>query len=153
MLSIDEARTIQKERSSKALTKFILFVVCDALLILLYFLLIKRFNVKEYAIVSFFTLIILYIQIKRSKVYLFATPKEFTGIVRYYNVISETIKDNLSHLPGDKYRTHECVFGDLVLENRAGKTISKKFVYTEYYGKIKVGDEVTVLRFIERPVI
>lgn len=81
------------------------------------------------------------------------TPKEFTGTVRYYRVLSETVKDNLSNLPGDTYRTHECLYGEMIVENSAGRSRTKKFAYAKEYNKIDIGSIVTILRFIDRLVV
>lgn len=153
MISIDEARKIQRERSKKALSRFILFLIIDILVISLSFLLSERSDTKYFYATVFVILIIFGWQIKLSKIYLFATPKEFTGIVQYYNVRNEVIKNNLSNLPGDTYKTHDCLYGELIVENSAGCSITKKFVYTEEYNEINIGSVVTILRFIDRPII
>ncbi len=154
MLSIDEAKKIQKERSKKALARFALFALFDAFAAALsYSLLKEKADMKAFWLIAFAVLLALALQIKYSKIYLFMTPKEFTGTVRYYRVLSETVKDNLSHLPGDTYKTHECLYGEMIVENPAGRSRTKKFVYTEEYNKIDIGSIVTILRFIDRPVI
>ena len=93
MISIDEARKIQRERSKKVLSRFILFLIIDILVISLSFLLSERSDTKYFYATVFVILIIFGWQIKLSKIYLFATPKEFTGIVQYYNVRNEIIKN------------------------------------------------------------
>ena len=70
---------------------------------------LERSDTKYFYATVFVILIIFGWQIKLSKIYLFATPKEFTGIVQYYNVRNEVIKNNLSNLPGDTYKTHDCL--------------------------------------------
>ena len=117
MLSIDEAKKIQKERSKKALARFALFALFDAFAAALsYSLLKEKADMKAFWLIAFAVLLALALQIKYSK-------------------------------------THECLYGEMIVENPAGRSRTKKFVYTGEYNKIDIGSVVTILRFIDRPVI
>jgi len=154
VLSIDEARRIQKERSEKALKRFVLLLLLDGLAIISAVLLSRNSaDIRTAGAIILGALVALIYQIKSTRVYLFLTPKEFTGTVQYYDVKIEVVKDNLSHLPGDKYKTHDAVYGEMIVKDSGGRSKSKKFLYTEEYTKIDVGSTATILRFIDRPVI
>ncbi len=154
MLTLAEARKIQRERSEKSITKFGVFVLLDALAILLAFLLSRSsYDMRTSGAIIAAALLALAYQIKITRVYLFFTPREFTGAVQFYDVQVETVKENLSNLPGDKFKMHDVAYGEMIVKDSRGRSKTKKFLYSEEYTKIDIGTTVTVLRFIDRPVI
>lgn len=154
MLTLAEARKVQRERSEKAITKFGVFVLLDALAILLAFLLSRGgSDMRTSGAIIAAALLALAYQIKITEVYLFFTPREFTGTVEFYDVQVENVRDNLSNLPGDRYKMYDVAYGEMIVKDSSGRSKRKKFLYTEEYTKIDVGTTVTILRFIDRPVI
>lgn len=154
MLKQDEARRIQREREKKCALHFALCFGLAGITVFASFLCANRFEETNIAVTgTAIAVAFLLWQLKRTRFYLFFTPREYTGTVQHYEVRVEHIKENLSHLPGSKYQAYDATFGDLVIADEKGRLKSKRFLYSEEYDKIEIGAKVTILRFIDRPVL
>ncbi len=148
MLTLKEARKIQKERESKAI---ITFVFSLAFVLLATYILLEYTNAFEISTAFYLIPIGIFgFSIKKTQIYLFLTPKEFTGTVVYNNVYvvkSQRVKGERS------YMQHEGLEMEIIIENDEK---SKRITIPASYpvaSHISDGIKVSLLRFIYQPII
>lgn len=149
MLTLNEAKKIQKERERKAI---LVFCISVALTALITFLLIKFTTL--FSISSAFYLIpigLLALTVKKTKVYLLLTAREFRGkVVRLdvYPVKTGNIKGEHTY----ETRQGEALEVAIYIDN--GKRTKLKEMYASPLTyQISVGTELSLLRFIDQPII
>lgn len=147
MLTLKEARKIQKERESRAVLRFVFSL---ALVGLATFLLMEFTTVFE--INNVFYLIpaaLIAFAIKKTKIYMFFTAREFTGNVTYLNVYivkAQRVKG------GRGYVTNDHLEVEIIIENgERSKMI--QIPASPVTNSITVGTKLAVLRFIDDPII
>ena len=147
MLTIKEARRLQKERSNKAI---LIFVFSVAFVIAASYFTLKYTDLLEWSSVFYLVpIIFLGIAIKYSKIYLFLSPKEFTGKVikiEVYVVKGQRVK-------GERSYTQNEALEVAILVDNGKKTISKTMPAGDISAKLYEGIEISYLRFIENPII
>lgn len=153
MLQLKEAREIQRKREKKAGMRFAV-CFCFSLLVLLGSFFCARFCTGMFLFEGGIAVSVLFLlwQARRTKIYLFFSPKEYAATVQHYEVRTEPVKESLSHLVGETYRTHDETVGEMVVTDQKGRVKTKRFLYSPAYDKIGIGDTVILLRFIDRPV-
>ena len=148
MLTLKEARKIQKERESKAI---LTFIVSIAFVLLATYILLEYTNAFEISTVFYLIPIgIFAFSVKKTRIYLFLTSKEFSGTVVYNNVYvvkSQRVKGERS------YMQHEGLEMEIIVEN---KDRSKRITIPASLpvaSKISDGTKLSLLRFIDQPII
>ena len=148
-MTLTEARKIQKERERKSVIGFclsILFIAFGT------FMLFKFTPVFE--ISSGFYLIpigLLALAVKNTKIYLFLTAREFSGkVVRLdvYPVKTGNIKGEHTY----ETRQGEALEVAIYIDNGKRTKLKEMYASPLTYG-ITVGTNLTLLRFIDQPII
>ena len=153
-LTVEEARTIQAERRKKAVFSFALHGFCAvAIGIIACFTVGDKAGGRVFPLIVAGLLLYLALSVKLSGFYMLFRPKEFTGTVTRIEAKEETVKKYMSSQPGVAYTADHIQKMEILVTNEKGKTIIHKFVLTDDYKELKLGDNVTVLSFIDRPVI
>lgn len=151
MLRLKEARKIQKERESKAITGFVISI---ALIGLLAYVLLEFTEIFELSSVFYLIPAVLFgFAVKKTRIYLFFTAREFTGKVIRMDVYN--VKVGKMH--GDdtyEYRmsTRDALEVSLILDN-GKKTKALELLASPVTAGIAEGTTLTVLRFIDTPII
>ncbi len=148
MLTIKEARKIQKERESKAILTFVFSLVFVALAT---YILLEYTNAFEISTAFYLIPIGIFgFSIKKTRIYLFFTKKEFTGKVVYNNVYvvkSQRVKGERS------YMQYEGLEMEIIVQDDSKSkriTIPASFPVAAH---ISDGVTVSLLRFIDQPII
>lgn len=149
MLTLKEARTIQKKRERKAIISFIssvLFILIGSFIL---------FNFTEILTVStIFYLIpigLLGVAVKNTKIYKFFNSKEFTGKVLRMDVYPVKV----GSIKGDDIYEQdwgEALEISIIVDNN-GRSKSATLYASKDTARLSVGDTVTILRFIDTPII
>ena len=148
-MTLNEAKKLQKERERKAFIGFclsILFIAFGT------FMLVEFTPVFE--ISSGFYLIpigLLALAVKNTKIYLFLTAREFRGkIVRLdlYPVKTGNIKGEHTY----ETRQGEALEVAIYIDNGKRTKLKEMYASPLTYG-ITVGTDITLLRFIDQPII
>ena len=148
MLTIKEARKIQKSREGKAIGLFLASLVIT---LLITFVLMEYTTIFE--INSVFYLIpvsILALAVKKTEIYKFATTKEFVGKVIYLNVYvtrDQRIKGRIT------YTTVDSLEVEMIIENDEGKSKSLQIPSSPATYNIAEGTRLALLRFVDTPII
>ncbi|MBO5786558.1 MAG: hypothetical protein J6R45_04460 [Clostridia bacterium] len=148
MLTIKEARKIQKSREVKAIGLFLASLVVT---LLITFVLMEYTTIFE--INSVFYLIpvsILALAVKKTEIYRFATTKEFVGKVVYLNVYvtrDQRIKGRIT------YTTVDSLEVEMIIENDEGKSKSLQIPSSPATYNIAEGTRLALLRFVDTPII
>lgn len=149
MLTLDEAKKIQKEREIKAL---IISLSSFALTALFTFVLYTFTGIFELSSVFWLIpIIIVALTLKKTNLLLFLTPRIFKGnVVRMdvYAVKTGTIKGDNTY----EVRQGEAFEAELFVENES-KMRSVRLPSGPMTANISVGTKVALLRFVEQPVI
>ncbi|MBR6783383.1 MAG: hypothetical protein IKM32_01695 [Clostridia bacterium] len=148
MLTLKEARKIQKERESKAVIRFVFSL---ALVGIAFYALLEFTNVFE--INNVFYLIpaaLIAIAVKKTRIYLFLTAKEFVGTVTYMNVYmvsSQRVKG------GRGYVTNDRLEAEIIVQSEDRKSKSILLPAGPGDNLISEGMTLALLRFVETPII
>ncbi len=148
MLTLKEARKIQKERESKAVLWFVfsLALVGIATYVLLEFTTVFEISTVFYLIPA----ALIAFAIKKTRIYLFLTAQEFIGTVVYmnvYDVQTQRVKGKLS------YTTLHSLEAEIIIENDEGKSKSIQLPAGPGDNLISEGMTLALLRFIDNPII
>lgn len=151
MLTLTEARLLQKKRERACLLRFLSIIV----VIIVVTALIGVFTgcFKERPVLYIFPLLAVAVTVKYSGVTRFAELKEFTGIIQSRNIYTVHVKTYASHQAGVAYKSNERTMMEIVAKSDTGKAVIKNFEYSEYYADLKEGDTVCFLRFVDGPVL
>ena len=148
-MTLIEAKKLQKERDKRSIVWFIVSVALTALITFLLFKFTTLFSIS-----SAFYLVpigLLALTVRKTKVYLFFTAREFRGkVVRLdvYPVKTGNIKGK--HV----YETMQGEALEVAMYIDNGKTAKLKEMYASPLTyKISVGTELSLLRFIDQPII
>ncbi len=148
MLTLNEARKLQKERESKAIGWFIASVVAT---LLITFVLMEYTTIFE--INSVFYLIpaaLIAIAVKKTEIYKLLTAKEFVGKVVYLNVYvtrDQRIKGRITYTTVDNLEV------EMIIENDEGKSKSLQIPSSPATYNIAEGTRLVLLRFVDTPII
>ena len=148
MLTLKEARKLQKQREGKAVGLFLASLIVT---LLITFVLMEYTSVFE--INSVFYLIpvsILSLAVKKTEIYKFATTKEFVGKVVYLNVYvtrDQRIKGRIT------YTTVDSLEVEMIIENDEGKSKSLQIPSSPATYNIAEGTRLALLRFVDTPII
>lgn len=151
MLTLDEARKIQSKREKNSIAKFLLFsiIILTAMFLLIGF---TDYLTQYKALYAVFIVLFL-VTVKYSKIYVLLQHKEFVGTVEYSNINMEPVKRYASHQPGVNYTSDDVPVLDLMVVNNKGQKLRKTTEYNWMWGEYKAGCKVTVLRFIDQPLL
>ena len=148
MLTLKEARKLQKERESKAV---LWFVFSLALVGIATYVLLEFTNVFEISTVFYLIPVALIaIAVKKTEIYKLLTAREFVGKVIYLNVYvvkSQRVRGERS------YMTNEALEVEMIIENDEGKSKSLQIPSSPATYNIAEGTELALLRFIDTPII
>ncbi len=148
MLTLKEARKLQKERESKAV---LWFVFSLALVGIATYVLLEFTNVFEISTVFYLIPVALIaFAIKKTRIYLFLTAQEFVGKVIYLNVYvtrDQRIKGRITYTTVDNLEV------EMIIENDEGKSKSLQIPSSPATYNIAEGTELALLRFIDTPII
>ena len=148
MLTLKEARKLQKSREGKAVGLFLASLVVT---LLITFVLMEYTSVFE--INSVFYLIpatILAIAVKKTEIYKLLTAREFVGKVVYLNVYvtrDQRIKGRIT------YTTVDSLEVEMIIENDEGKSKSLQIPSSPATYNIAEGTRLALLRFVDTPII
>lgn len=151
MMTLDEARVLQKQKEKKSITRFL---ISTAVIIVLFFFAFKNtglFSIN-YAI-YLIPAVILLIAAKICGVDKFFTSKEFAGEVcdvHFYR-ITEPVSKGAGKGHGAHGVTH--FEAELIVKNKKGRTMMKTFWGGDVTDHIAEGDEIAILRFVDEPVL
>lgn len=146
MSKLDELRALQSSQQKKSI---LLFVLWNAILFTVTagtFFFTNYFN--EYPSFKLLPLAFFLLGIPLTKIYLFFRPKEFCATVVWINVVVELRKKYLSGQAGVSLSAKQVKMMELIVENERGKTIWFSIPYRRDYEKLRVGDRVVILRFV-----
>ncbi len=151
MLTLDEARAMQKSRQKKSPLKFFVLAVLIASGSVFVFL-----CTDIIALSSVFYLLplpFLLLAVKLSEITRLFAPKEFQGevvSVRVYIMgASKTKGAGRGHGPNTKSHYE----AELLLKDKKGKALFKTFWNGDVTSHLRPGDEIAVLRFIDEPIL
>ena len=153
MLTLEQARKLQKKAEIKTALKFIIPTVLVAVISFLFFYFIDLNKdmsnyYKIYYLVPFAVELVI---IKFSGISGFFKPKEFIGEVmknEIYRAEERKVKSGGFDALQDKSFESE-----LMVRNKDGKTIFRVFPRGDATANLLEGDEVAVLRFVNEPVV
>ena len=149
MLTLKEARKLQKERENKAIFTFLF---CFAFIGVGSFLLFYLTDILNISTVFYLIpIILLGLAIKKTRIYLFLTKKEFTGkVVRVdvYPVKTGSIRGEHTY----EVRQGEQLEQEIFIEGDRLRTC-KIPAYIKVAPMIGVGTEICLLRFIDEPIL
>lgn len=148
-MTLNEARTLQKQREKKAIIGFlcsILFIAAGT------FCLLHFTNVFEISSGFYLIPIVLFaLAIKNTKIYLLFTAKEFSGkVVRLdlYPVKTGKVKGEHTY----ETRQGEALEAAIYIDN-GKRTKLIEMLATPITYQISVGSSLALLRFIDEPII
>ena len=152
MLTLEQAKEIQRKRSKACLLKFGGYVLLAVALwgVLFFF---TDYLAEYGALYAVFPLLLL-VGAKMSKLLAFLQKKEFTGKVVDSNIKMTTARRyGTSNQPGTTYAASEIPVLEITVENGLGKRVYKETPYQWAWGEYKPGQEVALLRFIDQPIL
>ena len=148
MLTLKEARKLQKQREGKAVGLFLASLIVT---LLITFVLMEYTSVFE--INSVFYLIpvaFVAIAVKKTEIYKLLTAREFVGKVVYLNVYvtrDQRIKGRIT------YTTVDSLEVEMIIENDEGKSKSLQIPSSPATYNIAEGTRLALLRFVDTPII
>lgn len=149
MLTLKEARKLQKERENKAIFTFLF---CFAFIGVGSFLLFYLTDILQTSTAFYLIPIVLFgLTIKKTKIYLFFTKKEFVGtVVRVdvYPVKTGSIKGEHTY----ETRQGEQLEQEIFIEGERLRTCRIP-AYIPVAPMIGVGTKLCLLRFIDEPIL
>ncbi len=149
MLTLKEARKIQKERENKAIFSFLFWFAFIGVASFLLFYLTDILNIST--VFYLIPIILLGLAIKQTRIYLFLTQKEFVGrVVRVdvYPVKTGSIKGEHTY----ETRQGEQLEQEIFIEGTGLRTCRIP-AYIKVAPMIGVGTEICLLRFIDQPIL
>lgn len=149
MLTLDEAKKIQKERERKSLIISLSSFVSTALVTFILYSFTGIFEMSS--IFWLIPIIIVVLTLKKTCLYLFLIPRVFKGkVVRMdvYAVKTGTIKGDHTY----EVRQGEAFETELFVESES-KMRTVRLPSGPMTANISVGTKVALLRFVEQPVI
>ena len=148
-MTLNEARTLQKQREKKAIIGFL----CSILFIAIgTFCLLQFTNVFEISSGFYLIPIVLFaLSIKNTKIYLLLTAREFVGSVVRLDVYPVKV----GKVKGEHtYETRQWEALEVAIFVDNGKRTKLKETYSSpITAQIGIGTRVALLRFIDQPII
>lgn len=148
MLTLKEARKLQKSREGKAVGLFLASLVVTLLItfVLMEYTSIFEINSVFYLIPAAFVAI----AVKKTEIYKLLTAREFVGKVVYLNVYvtrDQRIKGRIT------YTTVDSLEVEMIIENDEGKSKSLQIPSSPATYNIAEGTRLALLRFVDTPII
>ncbi len=150
LLTLEEAREVQKGKQKRAALRLSGFLVLDVALFFAFYL-TSDYLTRYPGLYAVFVLVLFW-GIHKSKILRFFQRKEVEGVVRYANVFVTLNKKYLSHQPGLKVQANEIRKLEIVIETEKGARIGRTVRYIKTWGDYLPGERVTLLRFIDQPI-
>lgn len=151
MMTLDEARVLQRQREKKAIKKFFGFVIIIAVICCGIYLYTDLFSVN--AIFYVIPILILIGIAKHCDIDKFFSAKEFIGEVQDVHIyrITERVSKGVGIGHGGSGGTH--FEAELIVRNRKGQTIFRTFWNGDVTSHLTEGDEIAILRFVDEPIL
>lgn len=152
MMTLNEARKLQKRNETKAITAFLIAFTVIGLLTALMFSFTK---VLEHS--SFYWLIpiiAMIITVMATKIYRFFSKKELIGRVVHVHIYSlrERRRKGLGYGTGSN-STRIRKEAEIIVQSDDGSSVMLTVTHQDTVAKLSDGDKVAVLRFVDTPVI
>ncbi len=141
MTQLQDLRALQKDNERKALVSFFVYQIFLLLFAAYLFFFTSFFHRTALRLLP---LALFLLGIPLTKVHLFFHPREFFGTVVYLNVGIELRKKI-----GYTYLADKVKVMLLVVENDNGKRRSVTVPYRKEYAQRKIGDKVSIFRFLD----
>ena len=152
MVTLKQARELQKKRSKACLLKFSVFVLITAAIWCVLFFFTDYLT--KYAALYILFPALLSIGVKTSRLFIFLQKREIFGKVVDSNIKMTTARRyGASNQPGTTYAASEIPFLEITVETPAGKRVRKETPYRWAWGEYMPGQEVALLRFIDQPIL
>ena len=151
MLTLEQAKEIQRKRSKDCLLKFDGYVLLAVALwgVLFFF---TDYLAKYGALYAVFPLLLL-VGAKMSKLLAFLQKKEFIGKIVDGDIKMVTARRyGATNQPGTTHAASDMPILEITVENDVGKRVYKTTPYQWAWGEFKPGMQVCLLRFIDQPV-
>ncbi len=151
MLTLEQAKEIQRKRSKDCLLKFGGYVLLAVALwgVLFFF---TDYLAKYGALYAVFPLLLL-VGAKMSKLLEFLQKNEFIGKIVDGDIKMVTARRyGATNQPGATYAASDMPILEITVENDVGKRVYKTTPYQWAWGEFKPGMQVCLLRFIDQPV-
>lgn len=155
MLTLEEARKVQKEKENKSILRFIISILIIGLAL---FLMVKFTNILEHGtFVYIFPVIAIPIAVKSTKVYRLFAPKEFRGTIIKLHLYG--LSDHRARVTGRGTvvvaNSHDAkaLEAEIIAENENGKKIMRTVRNKQIVAELSEGDVITFFRSLEDPVI
>lgn len=148
MLTLNEARKLQKEREGKAIGLFLAIVIAS---LLLTYILMEYTTIFELSSVFYLIpAVLIGFAVKKTQVYRLLTQKEFVGKVVYMNVYE--VREQ--RVKGEKsYMMVHGLEAEIIIESESGKSKSLQLPAGPGDNLISEGMTLALLRFIDQPII
>ena len=151
MITLEQAKKLQKKRSKACFLKFGVFVLLSAVIWCVLFFCTSYLT--EYAALYILFPALLFVGAKSSRLFVLLQKKEFCGKIVNSNIKMTTARRyGASNQPGTTYAAGEIPVLEITVENDNGKRFYKETPYQWAWGEYKPGMQVCILRFIDQPV-
>lgn len=148
MMTLKEARRIQREREQKVILQFLVLCAVVAVASVLTFAYTNIIEISNIFYLLPFAAMVGVVRITEiSKLF---APKEFIGNVEnidIYTVKSQRVKGERSYIQ------NEGLEAEILLRNKSGRTMIKVLPNGDITSRLCLGDEIAFLRFIDEPVV
>lgn len=151
-MTLDEARVLQQQIEKR---RIISFCISSAICVILFFFLFHFSNILEISNVFLvFPVIAFFIIIKSCNILEFLTQKEFIGEV--IGIHTFRTRDRIVKGAGWGHGSNASkayLASEIIVKNQKGRTIIKTFRNGDVVSKLSEGDEIAILRFIDKQPI
>ncbi len=152
MMTLNDARKLQKKNEAKAITSFLIVFAVIGLLTALMFSYTKV--LERSAFYWLIPIIAMMITVRATKIYRFLSKKELVGRVVHVHIYSlrERSRRGLGYGTGtnSKPRRSEA---EIIVQSDDGSSVMLTVKHQDTVAKLSDGDKVAVLRFVDVPVI
>ncbi len=147
MMTLDQARQIQKEKEKKSISFFVSLTIIWAITFFLIFRFTNLLSTsKFFLILPTITLIAI---IHYTHILKFIYPKEFSGSIVRITIFStrdNAVKGAGWYMPS---MIQSQKMAKIISKDAKGKSIRKTFRNGDVVSKLSEGDEITILRYID----
>lgn len=152
MMTLNDARKIQKQNETRSLTAFLISFTIIGLLTAIMFSFTDVLEHSAFYLTIPITAMLAAIML--TGIYKFLSKKEFTGRVVHVHIYSIRERRrkgiNWGTGAGAMPRRQEA---EIIAEDPEGKSVMLTVKHQDTVSKLSVGDKIAVLRFVETPVI
>ncbi len=148
-MTLEEARQFQKKEEKRILIKFLVCVVVCAIFFFLSFYFSNLLDITN-AFLAFPIVALIFI-ISYFDIFTFFTPKEFKGkIISIYTFSTRKKIVKGAGWGNGPNVTKSFLASEIIVKNEKGKTMIKTFRNGDIVSKLKEGDEIIILRFVDQ---